>query len=413
MKSSTSSIIGASSGALIGGISAISSRKKLRNELKLKHPHLNERELDKLASRELARRIAIRSGIGALGGAALGYGGHKVISNSKRAYDKYVGNIPKSTNPINISDFKKGDIIAYDRGGYSHYGVVIDNKGNTVEFKRHDEADPSKASVVRTNIIDSAGTSKVTKMPNRTGKYTPDEIAERALKYVGSNLGGYNLTNNNCEHFVRYVAEGKKSSTQIDDKAKNSPLLGLIIGHSKSRYRNSQFSDKGLGNQLSGAVHSIAIDQMYNARKNIKDRNLGGLSKLGKYQTAISSGVGGIIGGAVGNYIGRKKFKKAIALNNLKPGTLEYDMAKRHYVTHGTLKGAGIGALAGTGISYGTDAIRGKIVKDKIRNSHGISLDTSNRRIGRSFRGIKSEDQLNDYARKWKQLYEWQRDTLI
>ena len=82
---------------------------------------------------------------------------------------------------------------------------------------------------------------------NRFNKFTPDEIVKRAEKYVGSNLGGYNLVNNNCEHFVRYVAEGKKDSTQVNNFRNKNDVTKLIIDFRRRKYKKDNrglFSEK-------------------------------------------------------------------------------------------------------------------------------------------------------------------------
>lgn len=52
-------------------------------------------------------------------------------------------------------------------------------------------------------------------------KYSSDEIVERAYSKLGSDFGGYNIINNNCEHFANWCANGKNTSSQVpknDDK---------------------------------------------------------------------------------------------------------------------------------------------------------------------------------------------------
>ncbi|MCR5647037.1 MAG: lecithin retinol acyltransferase family protein, partial [Acholeplasmatales bacterium] len=48
-------------------------------------------------------------------------------------------------------------------------------------------------------------------------KKSPEEIIEFAKSKLGSNLGGYNIISNNCEHFSNLCAFGKAKSNQVDD----------------------------------------------------------------------------------------------------------------------------------------------------------------------------------------------------
>lgn len=47
-------------------------------------------------------------------------------------------------------------------------------------------------------------------------RFTPTEIIERATEKIGSELGGYHLIDNNCEHFATWCVTGKGQSRQID-----------------------------------------------------------------------------------------------------------------------------------------------------------------------------------------------------
>ena len=46
--------------------------------------------------------------------------------------------------------------------------------------------------------------------------FTPAEIMQRAANEVGSEFGGYNLIDNNCEHFATWCVTGEKQSMQTD-----------------------------------------------------------------------------------------------------------------------------------------------------------------------------------------------------
>lgn len=145
----------------------------------------------------------------------------------------------------------------------------------------------------------------------------------------------------------------------------------------------------------------------------LRIKKLGGLSHFNKYQTTYLTTGGALVGSAIGAYRGKKAFREAVKKYKLKPGTLQYKLAKDKYLKGNIVKGAAIGAGAGALSSLAKDSVVGKVVKDKIKYGHGVNLGNSYRKIGRSFRGIKSEKQINDMAGRWKQLYQWQKDSLI
>ena len=48
------------------------------------------------------------------------------------------------------------------------------------------------------------------------GPFEPKEVVKRAKSYIGKDYGDYSLLGNNCEHFAREMAEGKRHSTQVE-----------------------------------------------------------------------------------------------------------------------------------------------------------------------------------------------------
>lgn len=114
-----------------------------------------------------------------------------------------------------FSQIKKGDLIFVNRLGglYQHYAVAIDDRGNILEFHTDNMFKPSD-SIVRYNTIEkmSHGDKVFIEKPN--GKYSPDEIVERAKSLLNKPRGQYNVLTNNCEHYARGVVNGKRISTQ-------------------------------------------------------------------------------------------------------------------------------------------------------------------------------------------------------
>lgn len=389
-----SSLIGAGIGGALGaGVTKLALRKK---------PNLTSSQKKKLYIRNTA--------IGAVAGAGVGLG----VQYGKNRYDDWTGKTGFKGFKINVSDYQKGDVISYQRNGYQHYGVVVDDKGNTIEYTTGDNPDPSKARVVRTNIKDVYEGNKVELVRDINPKFTPDEIVARAEKHIGSNLGGYNLANNNCEHFVREVVSGEKKSTQVEKARKENKLVDTMIKF--GRYRKtgdvtSLFS-AGLLTDIQSIATKRMMRDMHSIRKDINNPELGAMSHWNKYRTGYMAAGGSLIGAGAGLAVARSKYKK-IVRDNPDMSETERRQLKRKMLGVGAAIGAGSGAILGGGTSMAMDTIAGKALRDKALYTKGIDLGTSYRNIGKGFRGLYDEDKIDNVASNWKKMAKWQLDSLI
>lgn len=114
-----------------------------------------------------------------------------------------------------------GDHIRVNRGLYSHHGIYIDDD-HVCQFAstaNGHETDPNYASVCLTTLDDflKGGVLEVREYTDLElkEKREPQEIVNAALSRLGEK--GYDLINNNCEHFANECVFGYKKSEQIDN----------------------------------------------------------------------------------------------------------------------------------------------------------------------------------------------------
>ncbi|MBR5486217.1 MAG: lecithin retinol acyltransferase family protein [Oscillospiraceae bacterium] len=122
----------------------------------------------------------------------------------------------------NIGKYKKGEIIKIksvftliSKVPIWHYGVVVGDD-EVVHFNLNMEE--KDIQIIKTSLKEFIGAGwdlKVCQMTKLNCKFDSDTIARRALNEVGWNFGGYDLINNNCEHFANWCACGEKYSNQI------------------------------------------------------------------------------------------------------------------------------------------------------------------------------------------------------
>jgi predicted secreted protein len=112
-----------------------------------------------------------------------------------------------------------GDQIRVQRNLYSHHGIYIGND-RVIQFgSTTGELDPSKAMVIETSLDEflKGGVLEVAEYSEEDlkKKRKPEEVVEYAKAHLGDT--GYDLINNNCEHFSNECAFGLHKSFQVDD----------------------------------------------------------------------------------------------------------------------------------------------------------------------------------------------------
>lgn len=112
-----------------------------------------------------------------------------------------------------ILTVSKPPVIHY--GIYAGNGMVIDNS-------------PTTGGVTKRSVLDFSNGSPV-EISDAPKTHTQGSARlEEAQKHLGMS---YNLLNWNCEHFARFISEGRARSTQVACTATGT-ILGATIGSS-------------------------------------------------------------------------------------------------------------------------------------------------------------------------------------
>ena len=327
--------------------------------------------------------------------------------------NKYIPSITKPKETYNNVKANIGDIVSASRMGgfYSHYGVVTgyDKKGRPLvtNYTNPTSLDPRKSIVTVSSLKDFGKNGKITVHRNN-GKFTPEEIVNRSKQAIKNQNGGYSITGNNCEHFARELANGEHVSTQVNEKlpfvgkfkeAKRriSPIISSIKQFSVSS------TQKEAPSMLKGQFQHIIANKGFDIRKNLS-KDLGGLSHFNRYQDHYLTGGMALAGGMIGRARAKHDAKRKARSYRLREGTPEYENYVSRKANEGMLKGAAIGGTVGFGSSKATDAIRGKVIADKAKLSNGLDLGTNYLALGKSMRGIKSEDDINRIKNNYKEV---------
>lgn len=124
-----------------------------------------------------------------------------------------------------------GDHIRVNRGLYYHHGIYVDNNC-VIQFASlipGRETDPDSASICDTTLENflKGGELEVRDYNNEElkTKRSPEEIVEYAKSCYGRK--GYDIINNNCEHFANECVFGERKSNQVEDIL---GLLGALFG---------------------------------------------------------------------------------------------------------------------------------------------------------------------------------------
>lgn len=124
-----------------------------------------------------------------------------------------------------------GDQIRVNRGFYYHHGIYVTDDC-VINFASNDpsgELNPKTARVIESTLKEflKGGDLEVRSYTNEElkTKRVPQDIVNCAFSHLGE--GGYDIINNNCEHFSNLCAFGVKKSNQVDK------VLSFIFGGAK------------------------------------------------------------------------------------------------------------------------------------------------------------------------------------
>lgn len=122
----------------------------------------------------------------------------------------------------NDKEPKRGDQIRVYRGLYFHHGIY-ESDDIVYQFASPvgSEVSPETAIICTTTLKDflKGGVLEVREYNEEEleKKRDSDEIIEFAKSKLGSNMGGYNIVSNNCEHFSNLCVFNEAKSNQVDE----------------------------------------------------------------------------------------------------------------------------------------------------------------------------------------------------
>ena len=127
-----------------------------------------------------------------------------------------------------------GDLLRVKRKkGYCHYGIAT-SEDTVVHFTGAENDlsyDGGGIMVRETSLSIFVKQDVLTVKSAEDSPFTREEIVERARSFIGQTRfrkKKYNFITNNCEHFARYIFNGKAESTQVQRGTKVVKKAGAI-----------------------------------------------------------------------------------------------------------------------------------------------------------------------------------------
>ncbi|XP_049636821.1 phospholipase A and acyltransferase 2-like [Suncus etruscus] len=135
---------------------------------------------------------------------------------------------------------KAGDLIEFSRGPYEHWGVYVGDD-HVVHLSDVDAGSSginlmgsasgrNTRAVVRKDLLSNVANGGSYRINNKYVKKMQRPCAKDAVQRAEALVGKempYNVTSQNCEHFVTKLCYGVPMSEQVEE---NAPALFLIAG---------------------------------------------------------------------------------------------------------------------------------------------------------------------------------------
>jgi hypothetical protein len=112
---------------------------------------------------------------------------------------------------------------------FRHFGIDVGD-GTVIHFVGDGERTISTSNSIQHTSMEKflkGGKLKVDGLASLT--YDRDEIVSRSMSKVGSNFGGYDLVDNNCEHFANWCASATRTSRQVFHKNDDRDVVEKAI----------------------------------------------------------------------------------------------------------------------------------------------------------------------------------------
>lgn len=128
----------------------------------------------------------------------------------------------------------KGDLLRVNRGMYFHYGIASSDS-TVIHFSAPSDdfsGDVEDIKIIETSLYKFVKDGQLEINLEYDSSFTRDEVVNRASSFLGRNtfLGNYyNILNNNCEHFARYIYYDKSISNQSNVGKKIVDVISSAI----------------------------------------------------------------------------------------------------------------------------------------------------------------------------------------
>ncbi|MEM7454931.1 MAG: lecithin retinol acyltransferase family protein [Planctomycetota bacterium] len=199
----------------------------------------------------------------------------------------------------------KGDHLRVKFGVYYHHGLDVGD-GTVIHFGRG-LADIENARVEKV-ARELFSKDRPIEVVSAAAEFSADEIVRRAESCLGQS--GYNLFDNNCEHFVNWCRTGQASSSQIDKgetltrqfvAASAKPILsGILRKRALSTVAGKAIARGGFAGVI-GDLAQTGVEFAASSRGADKASS----RKAGRQAGAAASTVAGfVVGGPVGGATG-------------------------------------------------------------------------------------------------------------
>lgn len=106
-----------------------------------------------------------------------------------------------------------GDHVMVSRGWYSHHGIYVGGY-EVVHFSGGLGPKNKLNALIRKDHIDDFAEGAVVQVKEHNTSLSGWDVAQRALSRIGED--GYDLFQNNCEHFVNWCMSGQPRSKQVE-----------------------------------------------------------------------------------------------------------------------------------------------------------------------------------------------------
>lgn len=97
---------------------------------------------------------------------------------------------------------------------YKHYGVEVED-GNVIHFHTDSITCMKEGSIRKTTMEEFLLDGEKRVDTEIEYKFSRNRIMQRAYSRLNTNFDGYHISNNNCEHFAVWCANGNRKSKQV------------------------------------------------------------------------------------------------------------------------------------------------------------------------------------------------------